>query len=242
MDSGVKFLIFMFLGIVPFFINSYLAFILLLAYLLVATMLTRTKISMIVKSVAAYMVIIIFPYTVGLLMAILISKITGGDLSTLYNSVEEVALRLFKLFILWYAGLIYFNSTSTEDVLGLFAKLFSPLNKIGLPVLDFLKVIMCVIKELKELAPDVKKGFSEGVNHIFKNEKGLSKGKIKGISHVLASFIVNSFHRLGKVEEYVKELENKELFNYSFTITKVEFFAILSLISLLGGITYLEYF
>jgi energy-coupling factor transporter transmembrane protein EcfT len=242
MNSGVKFFIFMILGIVPFFITSYLGFILLLSYLLVATILTKIKISMIIKSIIAYMIIIILPYTIGLLMVVLISKITGGDLTTLYNSFDEVALRLFKLFILWYVSLIFFNSTSTEVVLGLFAKLLSPLNKIGVPVLDFLKVIMCVINELKELAPDVKRAFSESVSQIFNNKKGLSKGSIKGISHVLVSFIVNSFQRLGKVEEYVKQLENKELFNYKFSLTRVDFLAVFSLILLLGGITFLEYF
>lgn len=241
MDSGIKLLVFLILGACPFFIDSYINYVLIVAYLLVATYLTRIKFSVIIKNIAAYILIIILPYTFGLLMAVGVAKITGNEMIALYNSINEVVIRLFQLFLLWYAGILYFNSTKIESVLGVFDKLLSPLKRIGVPVSDFLKVIMCVIKELKELGPEVKKSFSESASVIFGKGQSLSTGKLKAISQLLVAFIVNSFERIGKVEEYVKQVQDKDLFNYQFAISKADVLAVISIIFLVIGMIMLPY-
>lgn len=188
---------------------------------------------MILKSILAYIIIVIIPYIFGLLIAVLVSKITGNDLTTLYSSLEDVALRLFQLFILWYAGIIYLNSTKIESILGLFDKLLSPLKRFGVPVSDFLKIIMCVIQELKELAPEVKQSFSESFSYIVGKRNGLSKSKMEGIGNIMVNFFVKSFERLGKVENYVKKVENKDLFDYKFTVSMTDIFIIVSMTTLI---------
>ncbi len=236
MDSGIKLFIAVVLGITPFFIDCYIAYILLMAYFFLLTVLSGIPIRIITKSIITYTIIIIMPYFFGLLIAIVFYRLTGKYMGAFYSSFEEVALRLLKLFILWYAGSLYLNSTPMQSVIGLFYKLFSPLKQIGVPVSDFLKIIMCVMNELKELAPEVKKSFSESLGQIFRSGKDLSKGKIKAIGYVLVSFIVNSFQRLGKVEEDIKQIETKDIFIYKFTISRVDILVILSLILLLGSI------
>ena len=234
MDSGIKLLIFLVLGIVPFFISCYVNFLLLLTYLLIATVLTRIQLRVIIKNILAYIVIIIFPYVFGLLMATGIAGLTGSNLAPSIGSPEEISLRLFKLFILWYVGILYFNSTKIESVLGLFDKLLSPFKRIGVPVSDFLKVIMCVINELRELAPEVKKSFSDKVSGMFGKRKEPSKSNIKGISQIISSFIVDSFQRLGRVEEYIEQVENEDLFGYEPVIAKKDVFGLISVLLLLG--------
>ncbi|UTW70580.1 hypothetical protein KHA80_10360 [Anaerobacillus sp. HL2] len=61
---------------------------------------------------------------------------------------------------------------------------------------------MCVIKELKELGPGLRRALLRVWGK--KIRESSLKTKIKGISYVLVSFIVNSFERLDVVEEYVK--------------------------------------
>jgi len=236
MDSGIKLLVLLILGIAPFFISCHMSYMLLLAYLIALTHFLRIQLSVIFKNTVAYVIIIILPYIFGFLVAILVSSVTGNDLTKLYSSLEDVSLRLFQLFILWYAGILYLNSTKIESIIGLFDKLLSPLKRFGVPVADFLKIIMCVIQELKELAPEVKKGFTESFSSIFGNRKSLPKSKLAGISQIIVNYFVNSFERLGKVEEYVKNVEDRDLFHYKFTISLHDVFLVVSIITLVVSI------
>lgn len=237
-DSGVKLFIAFVLGIIPFLINSHFNFIILVGYLLLTTFLYGASLRDMIKSMALYMFIIIVPYIFGLLMATLVSKVTGTDMAMVYSSSQDVGLRLIQLFLLWYASSLYFFSTPTEDVVGAFDRVFSPLKRMGVPVTDFLKVIMCVIKELKELAPGVKKSFTESMGQLTK--KSSWKSKITVISDVLVAFIVNSFQRLDEVEAYVKQVENKDLFTYKCTISKAEVLLVISFVLLIGSVIWIE--
>ena len=240
MDSGVKLLVILILGVIPFFIDSSVNFTLLVAYLVFATFLSGIQLPIILKNILGYIIIIILPYAFGLLMAIGVSKITGQEPMLFYSSLEDVALRLFQLFILWYVGILYFNTTKPENFLGLFDKLLSPLKRIGVPVSDFLLVIMCVINHLKELAPEVKESFAHDISQIFGKKRNISKRKMEGVSKMLVVFIVNSFQRLGNLEEYIKQVENKDLFNYQFNLNKLDILAIFSIVILLGSMLFLS--
>ncbi len=234
MDSGIKLLMVLVLGIVPFLMEGYFNYFLLLSYLAVATFMARIQLKVLIKNIAAYVVIIIFPYAMGIFMAVAISRLTGNSLVAFQGSLADVSLRLFQLFIIWYAGILYFNSTKVEQVLGLFDKLLAPLKSIGLPVTDFLKAILCVINELKELAPEAKRTFFESLSHLAGHRKSLSKSRLRGISLVIVDFIVNSFARLDQLEEHIKKVEKEDIFNYKFNFSKTDFFAILSLLLLIG--------
>ncbi|WNF36700.1 hypothetical protein RJD24_20145 [Bacillaceae bacterium IKA-2] len=237
-DSGVKLSIAFVLGIIPFLITSQINFIILAGYLLLTTFFYGASMRDMMKSMALYMFIIIVPYIFGLLMATLVSKVTGSDMAMVYGSYQEVALRLIQLFLLWYASSLYFFSTSTVDVVGVFDRVLSPLKRMGVPVTDFLKVIMCVIKELKELAPEVKKSFTGSMGKLTK--KSSWKSKINVISDVLVSFIVDSFQRLDEVEEYVRQVESKDLFNYKCKISKREVLLVISFVVLIGSMIFFE--
>ncbi|OIJ14079.1 hypothetical protein BKP35_07710 [Anaerobacillus arseniciselenatis] len=238
MDSGVKLFVAFVLGVIPFFIDNYFNFIVLACYLLLITLWFGAKLREMMKSMTIYMFIIIIPYIFGLLMASLVSTFVQNDISSIYSAYDDVALRLVQLFLLWYATSLYFHSTATEDVVATFDKVLSPLKRVGLPVTDFLKVVMCVIKELKALGPGVKKSFSESMKHI--SEQSSWKDKIKGISYILVSFIVNSFERLDEVEEYVKQVETKDLFTYKCKISKSDALLLMSFIMLIGSVIFLE--
>lgn len=65
--------------------------------------------------------------------------------------------------------------------------------------------------------------------------------KITVISNVLVAFIVNSFQRLDEVEEYVRQVESKDLFTYKCTISKAEVLLVMSFVLLIGSIQATEY-
>lgn len=237
MDSGVKLFVVAVLGILPFFITSYASLVLVASYFLLATFLFGIRFSEMKKSMAAYIIFILVPYGFGLLIAILVSGISGSDPVVIY-SYQGVTLRMLRLFLLWYATSLYFHSTPTEDVIGVFERLLSPLKRIGVPVSDSLKIVMCVTKELKNLAPNVQKSFTESMEQISKNAS--LKSKITAISYMLVSFIVNSFQRLEDVEDYVRQVDAKDLFAYKCSIAKSELLLVLSLMLLVGSTIWLE--
>ncbi|OEF98166.1 hypothetical protein [Desulfuribacillus alkaliarsenatis] len=59
---------------------------------------------------------------------------------------------------------------------------------------------------------------------------------LRGISEILVSFIVDSFQRLGRIEEYVKQIENEELFSYKLSVSKLDVIMVLSLGLLITGL------
>lgn len=50
----------------------------------------------------------------------------------------------------------------------------------------------------------------------------------------MVSFIVNSFQRMEKVEEHIKQLEDKDSLDYKFSISKSDIFVVISMIMLIG--------
>lgn len=237
-DSGYKLFIAVTLGIIPFFIDHYLSFILLGLYLFASTFIYRARLREMIKSMIAYLIIIIVPYMFGLLMAAIVSAVSGTDMSMVYGSYQDVALRLVQLFLLWYATSLFFFSTPTEEIVGVFDRVFTPLKRLGVPVNDFLKVIMCVVNELKQLGPGVKKSFTTSMTKL--SEKSKWRTKIKVISDILVAFIVDSFKRLDEVEEYVNRIDAEELFTYKSVISKSEIILFMSFIVLIYTMVGLE--
>ena len=237
-DSGYKFIIALILGTIPFFLDHQFSFILLAVYLFTSTFLYGARLKDMFKSMAAYLIIILFPYLFGLGMAAIVSAFSATDFGMVYGSFEDVTLRLIQLFLLWYATSLFFFSTSTEEIVGVFDFMLTPLKKMGVPVEDFLKVIMCVVNELKQLGPSVKKSFANSMKGFSENETW--RAKIAQISDVLVAFIVDSFQRLDEVEKYVNEVDAKALFTYRAALSKSELALFISFIGLIYIIATLE--
>ncbi|SER93951.1 hypothetical protein [Salisediminibacterium halotolerans] len=230
-DSGYKLFTAVLLGIVPFLVHHSVSYVILSAYLLMLTFLYGARLKEMMKSMTAYLIIIIIPYTFGLLMAWAVSHVYGSELALVYGTYEDVALRLLQLFLLWYATSLFFFSSPTEELVGVFDRALTPLKKIGVRSEEFLTVIMCIVKELKYLGPGVKAGFSESAAAFSK--KTSWKVKINVLSTILVSFIVDSFQRLDEVERYVANVKPEELFSYRPKFTIIDGVMFLSLAALL---------
>ena len=244
MDSGIKFLLAFILSVIPFLCDNQISFAIISGYLLLATLFSGIRMKTLFTSFMAYFVVVVFPFLFGFLISLLFTSISDSAMFTYYSQLGDTVVRMFQLFLMWYIGCIYFNTTPIKSVIGLFDKLLSPLKYFGVSVSEHLKVVMCVIKELTEIGPEVKKNFTESMNSMDTasgtKKKWWSKMNIKGISMILVNFIVNSFKRLDIIEQYVKEVEAEELYGYRLKISRSDMFALISCICLIFAIVMVE--
>lgn len=231
MDGLVKLVMATMLAVMPFFSQKQESFGILSVYLLIVTLASRIKPRTLLISAASYGIIVLMPYLFGLLMSGLFDLFSAKDLFA-YQEPYEIFLRLVRLFLLWYISILYFHSTPMKTVLGLLDKLMTPLKIIGVPVTDYLKVVMCIVLELKETAPEVKKSLEESMRTAIGGGGRKIKINIKGISQILVTLIVNSFEKLDKIESFVEKVNTDDLYNYSFKLSKRDGLAVLSFILL----------
>lgn len=231
LDGLIKFILATVLASMPFLFQKQISFGILSIYLLLVTLVSRIKLRTLLISVASYCVVVLIPYFFGLLMNALFYSLSG-NLMFAYQGSYEIFLRLFRLLIIWYVSILYFQTTPMKTVIGLLDKLFTPLKIIGVPVTDYLNVVMCIVIELKETGSEVTKGLGERMRSVMGEDKRGFKLNIKGISQIIVSMIVNSFEKLDKIQSTVEKVNPDDLYNYSFKLSKSDLIGVLSFILL----------
>src|SRR5665648_1030584 len=173
---------------------------------------------------------VLMPYLFGLLMNPLIYSFSNNELFSYQQGPNEIFLRLFKLLIIWYVSILYFHTTPLKTVLGLLDKCLTPLKLVGVPVADYLKVVMGSVIELKEMGAEIMKSLEESVRSVVRGRGGKFNINIKGLSQIIVSLIVNSFGRLDKIERFVEQANSDDLYHYSFKLTSREMVVVLSFV------------
>ncbi|WP_318508691.1 hypothetical protein [Bacillus sp. T3] len=169
-------------------------------------------------------------------MNTLLYAIFKNDIFSFQQDYVEIFLRLYQLLMIWYLSILYFNTTDMKTMLGLFDKLLTPLKFLGVPISDYIKIVMCVMQELAEIGSEVKKSYRERMRPLVRKDKWKYNINIKGISQIIVSLIVNSFDKLDKIEGYVEKLNTDELCEYKFKLSIIDvvflliFFVLVSLI------------
>lgn len=239
LDGLIKFIVATALCIIPFIVHRPMSFGILSVYLLIVTLVSKIKLRTLLISAASYSIIVLIPYLFGLLMNGLFYSISGNVVFA-YQGSYEIFLRLYRLFIIWYVSILYFHTTPMKTVIGLLDKLFTPLKLVGVPVTDYLKVVMCIVLELKETGTEVTKSLGESMRSAMGGAERKFKINIKGISQIIVSLIVNSFGKLDKIESYVEQVNPEDLYNYSFKLSKSDVIGVLSFIFLAFVVMMLE--
>lgn len=227
-DAFIKLVIVIILATVPFYVNKPISLALVFIYLLIATAVTKIKFKTLMLSAASYFIIVLFPFMFGYFTTEVIYHFSGNEMFSYSQSGYEVFLRLFRLFVIWFVSILYFHTTKTETVIGLFDKLLSPLKLIGVPIQDYLNVIMCIIIDLKGKGSEIKDSFMANARAALGGGDNVEKlklsEKIKGISKIIVSLLVNSFEKINEVQELVENLNTDDLYNYKFKIGFKEVF------------------
>ncbi len=239
LDGLIKFILASVLCVMPFLFHNSMSFAILSIYLLVVTLISKIKARTLLISAASYSIIVLIPYFFGLLMNGLFYSFSGNVVFA-YQGSYEIFLRLFRLFIIWYVSILYFHTTPIKTVIGLLDKLFTPLKLVGVPVTDYLKVVMCIVLELKETGSEVTKSLGKSMRSVIGGDKRRFKLNIKGISQIIVALIVNSFEKIDKIQSFVEKVSPDDLYHYRFKISKSDVIGILSFILLTAVILMVE--
>jgi len=240
LDGLIKFILAVVLTIVPFLSQKQMSFAIISGYLLIVTLVSRIKLRTLLISATSYFIIVLIPYFFGLLMNGLFYMFSNNDLFAYHQGPYEIFLRLFRLLIIWYVSILYFHTTPMKTVIGMLDKLFIPLKLVGVPVADYLKIVMCIVGELKETGSEVKKSLGQSMRSVMGGDKRRFKINIKGISQIIVSLIVNSFEKLDKIQDRVENVNPEDLYDYSFKLSKLDVVAILSFILLTSVVFMVE--
>ena len=239
LDGLIKFILTTVLSIMPFLFHKQMSFGILSVYLLLVTLASKIKLRTLLISTASYCIIVLIPYLFGLLMNSLFYLISDNVIFA-YQGTYEIFLRLFRLLVIWYVSILYFHTTPIKIVIGLLDKLFTPLRLMGVPVSDYLKVVMCIVIELKETGTEVTKSLGKSMRSVIGSDKRRFKINIKGISQIIVSLIVNSFEKIDKIQSFVEKVDPNNLYNYSFKLSKSDVIGIVSCIFLTAVVLIVE--
>lgn len=228
-DAGIKAALAILLAIASSFCSNGLDLAYFAVYLLVITIFLKSDLRFILKNLLSYGIIIVFPYSFGLLLALLIGKLFPGAGHFSNVNLDATLLKMIKIFFIWYIGNLYFFTTSIESIMDMLNKALHPLNSIGIPMAKYLNMVMFILNELTRSVGQFKGEIFEQAVHIFKNKQLGVKTKAIELSHILVAFIVNSLQRTDDIQEQV-ELAQASNNQYTLKITKNEILAILSFI------------
>lgn len=235
-DGLIKFVEAIIFGGIVFLIAKPMSFFLLSVYLLIVTFISRINTRMLLKSLISYCFVFLFPYLFGIGMNTLLYAVFKNDIFSFQQDYVEIFLRLYQLLMIWYLSILYFYTTDMKTMLGLFDKLLTPLKFLGVPISDYIKIVMCVMQELAEIGSDVKKIYRESLRPLVTKDKWKYNINIKGISQIIVSLIVNSFDKLDKIERSVEKIDAEEVCEYKFKLSIIDvvssliFFVLVSLI------------
>ncbi|WP_434511981.1 hypothetical protein [Desulfitobacterium sp. AusDCA] len=232
LDVGIKGILAILLMAVSAFCQGRLDFIIFSLYLLAVTILLRSDLRFILKNLISYGVIFILPYFLGLLLSLLAGMFIPNTISINHLQVTETLIRLGKVFFIWYIGSLYFFTTPFEEILIMLKTVLSPLNAIGIPILKYLNMMMCIMNELTESISRFKMDILEEVRHVFKDKQIGFKVKLSHLANILVSFIANSLQKTDAVQKQVETIKIN-VYVYKMRFSKNESLGILSFILLL---------
>ncbi|MFA6809347.1 MAG: energy-coupling factor transporter transmembrane component T [Eubacteriales bacterium] len=231
MDTGIKFILATFLSVTPFLCQGKLSFAVIGGYMLAITFFAGLDKKVLLKSVLAYIIVIVLPYAFGLSINLLIGYFSPQKVIAL-DGLNRMIFKIIQLFLVWYIGSLYFHTTEMKSFIGLFDKILFPLKLLRIPVSDYLKVVMCIVIELEGATHELKENFGQKMSSVVQKSRWIYKINIKEISNILVSLIVNSFNKLERIQEFVETTNSEELYCYKLKLSKNDFWAIGSIVLL----------
>ncbi|SPF38711.1 conserved membrane hypothetical protein [Candidatus Desulfosporosinus infrequens] len=212
---------------------------LVFCYLVLATVLLGSNFRFLGKNAAAYALIFLLPYFFGLLFSLFMAKLFSNAYYSSDFVIQEIVFRMVRIFYIWYIGSLYIASTPLNSILGLLKSVFSPLSRWGVPVANYLKIIMCIVLKLTESVSDFKNNDVEQARLIFQTKHTSFKTKLKGLSNLLVLFIANSLQKTDEIQQLMDQTSLDD-FTYHFKVTRSELLTIASFMILLLIIIYCE--
>lgn len=238
-DGLIKLIMAIGLTVIPFLCETPLSFLLIFFYLAMATLISKIKPRTLLISAASYGIVVLIPYSFGLLMNVLLHQLFPNAILAYQQGLYESFLRLLRFFLLWYISILYFQTTPVKTVVGILEKIMRPLQAMGVPVKDYLKIVMLAVAELTEMGTEMKASLARHMRSV-QRETGRFSINIKGIAQMIIALISSSFGRLDKIENDIEQVNPEELYHYHFSLSLQDAGAGLSFILLLAVLSIIE--
>jgi energy-coupling factor transport system permease protein len=205
-----------------FLSTKYMCLIIVILFLLFVTAISGIKRQVIFKNLAAYLILILLPYSIGLLISVLFNSFN--------TNIGKAAFNMLKLFLVWHIGSLYLYTTPIKSTVGLLDKIFSPLKLLGLPITKYAISISYIISQLPQAVSEFLSTFAHQVKLTIKDKKRDFKKVSNEISDILVSFIVSSFDKTEKVQKQISQTNTQDLCEYNFKFSKNDAIAAASFI------------
>jgi energy-coupling factor transport system permease protein len=217
------------------------SFAVILLYILLVTVLSSLSFRILLRNLLYLSVALIVPYLFGLIFSICSALFEPGGFSFGNINFPAIALKFGRLILLGHIGSIYMYTTPFGLIVGMLNRLLTPLKRIGAPVSDYLKILICIRTELPNA---VKRGRDTVAR--WRDPDGTVtrwslKRKIEGMANVIVSQILQSFQEIERIQRLIAETDCADLDAFRFKVSKSDIVAIMSLILLGGAVLWMEH-
>ena len=240
LDVGLKACLAIILTVLAAVCEKPVSLSLVFLYLVLASVLLGRNLRFLLKNLVSYGIIFLFPYSFGLILSMLLGYLFPNALYSSDLVLQDTFIRMVRIFFVWYIGSLYISSTPLNSILGMLKQVFSPLKRLGVPVTNYLTIIMCIVINLTESVSDFKTNAVEQARTIFKDKSLGFKAKLREISSLLVLFIANSLQKTDEIQQLMEQTDLFD-FTYRFKIGRNELIAIISFMVLLSVLMLLAY-
>lgn len=227
LDAGIKACLATLLIVMASICVKQVSLSLVFLYLLLATIMLGSNLRFLLKNMVSYSLIILLPYSFGILLSMLLAFIFSNPQYTSGLVINETLIRMVRIFFVWYIGSLYICSTPIQTILGMLQIVFSPLNRWGIPISKYLTIIMCIVIVLSESVSEFKDNVVEHARIIFKNKMLGFRTKITELGNLIVLFLANSLQKTETIQNLVDQT-NPDDFLYTFKVSKNEIITLFS--------------
>jgi energy-coupling factor transport system permease protein len=236
LDVGIKFIMMLVIIISVFLTEKILSFVVIFILITCITIFSKIKKNFVLKNILSFGMIFIFPYAFGygvtyLLMLFGISHFQNINVS---NSLARIG----KFILTAYISNLYLYTTQIECIASMFDTLFKPLKRFSIPISEYMLILIISIDEISEMTGIYRIIILERIK-IIKNGKKDIKIILKDITDILVNSIVESFGKIGKIQERLKE--NIVLDKYKLNLSMNDFKGIIFCVIFIVLIVITEY-
>ncbi len=240
MDPGIKAGLVIILAAILFWSKMPLSFTVILLYILLITVLSSLSFRILLRNLLYLTVALIVPYLFGLIFSICGVLFDPGGFSAWNINFPAIALKFGRLILLGHIASIYMYTTPFERIVRMLNRLFTPVKRCGVPVTDYLKILICIRTELPNA---IKRGRDTVAR--WRDPDGTVtrrslKSKIEGMADVIVSQILQSFQEIERIQRLIDETDCADLDAFRFKVSKSDMMAIISLILLGGAVLWIE--
>ena len=240
MDPGVKAGLVIILAVILFWSKVLLSLAVILLYILLVTVLSGLSFRILLRNLLYLSVALIVPYLFGLIFSMCGALFDPGGFSFGSINFPAIALKFGRLILLGHIASIYMYTTPFRRIVGMLNRLLTPVKRCGVPVRDYLKILICIRMELPNAIKRGRDTVASWRDPAGTAKRRSPKSKMEGMANIIVSQILQSFQEIERIQKLIDETDCADLDAFRFKVSKSDIIAIISLILLAGVVLWME--